>query len=53
MLTITFLWNTKAQRHEELTKTGGKPLFCKAAVHFARQCLQLFFRFLQTSLHLP
>jgi len=24
--------NTKTQRHKDLTKTGGKPLFCKASV---------------------
>jgi len=35
-----------------LKKTGGKPLFCKASVHFARLCQKQFIVILQASLRL-
>jgi len=43
--------NTKTQRHKDLTKTGGKPLFCKASVPFARWCQKHSICILQAKTH--
>ena len=44
--------DTKTRSNKDLTKTGGKPLFCKASV-LARLCQKHSIVILQASLRLP